>query len=114
AVAHEIPHDEEIAGEAEALNEIQLLAQLRLHFLGDAGAVPLARTFPGHTLQEVLHAHAIWRVVAREFIAEVFQGKVELCSETLRIRYGISQITEEFAHLRSRLQMAFGILLQQA
>ena len=46
----------------------------------------------------------------REFVADVFEGKLKAIGETLGVFNGVEAIRKQGAHFRIALQMAFGVL----
>ena len=108
----EVPHDEEVAGEIELLDELQfvfdLAAGAMLRFRRGPTVTP-RKTLPGAVSQKRIHGFALGNGVARELIAEIFECEFETRREFHCVGNGFRQIGEQLLHFLRRLQVAFGI-----
>ncbi len=74
AEAHDVPHDQEIAGEFELFDQRQLALDLPLCALPKvafSAAVSLPRAFLGALAQERHHGLALRHGIARKFVTEI-------------------------------------------
>ena len=113
AEVHDVPHDEEIAGEIEFLDE----GQLALDLLAGAlvvGDVAEAGALVGALAQETHHGLAFGDGIARELVAEVGEGEVEARCDLGGVGDGVGNVGEERGHFGGRFDAAFGVLLEQS
>jgi hypothetical protein len=97
AEAHDVPDDQEIAGQLELFDERQLALDLA------AGAlvirlVAAARALIHALAQEGHLRFALGHGVAREFVAEVGQGEFQARRNFERVSDGLGQVGEEARH----------------
>ena len=111
AEVDEVPDDQEVAGQIELLDQIELARDL------GPGAivvrpVALARADVGDLAQERrLRLPRRHRIVG-EAVAEIGHRVVEPIGQLARRRDRVRQIGEELRHLRRRLQVALGVARQ--
>ena len=101
AEAHDVPDDQEIAGQLELLDERQLALDLPARALV-IRPVAQARAFLGALAQERHLRFAVGHGIAREFVAEVGQRELQARGDFARVGDGFGQIGEEARHLGGR------------
>ena len=104
----DVPDDQEVAGEIETLDEIELARNLR------AGAIvirpiPLARAEIGQLAEKRDVRLARRHRIVGKAIAEIGHRVVEPLAERLGRRQRRGQIAKQPRHLFGRLQIALGI-----
>ena len=112
AEAHDVPNDQEVAGEMELFNQREFALDLL------AGAlvirpVAAARAFVGELAQQAHLRLAFGDRVARELVAEVGQREIQTRGDFARIGNGFGKIREQPRHLGGRLDVALTVALQQ-
>ena len=111
AVVHDVPDDQEVAGEIELLDEIELAGDLR------AGAivkrpVPVTRAELGDPPEKRGLRFARRHRVVGEPVAEIGHRVLQPIGELARARHRVGVVVEERRHVARRLQVAFGIRRQ--
>src|SRR6516165_8744820 len=105
--AHDVPHDQEIAGQLQLFDQRQLVLDLL------AGAVMIRLITAAGALVDALaqkahHGLAFRHGIARKFVAEVGQRELEPRRDFERVRGRFGQVGEYTRHFRGRLHVAFG------
>ena len=113
AEVHDVPHDEEVAGEIEFSDEIELARNLC------AGAIVIrtiavARADVGHRPQERLHRFARRHRIFRKAIAEIRHRELQSIGQCVGGRQQMRPIAKERRHLGGRLEIPFGIRCEPA
>jgi len=110
---HDVVDDEEVALEAEFLNEGEFVFELGFD-LGAEGAVAEVGTVVGVAAELGglfgERKGVVGGVVGvGEAVAEVFEGEFEALAEALGVFEGFGEVGEEFAHLAGGLEVAFAV-----
>ena len=113
AEAHQVPDDQEVAGQLELLDQRELLLDLRLG-LGGQRAEAGAGAVPGEVAQVGVRRLVRRQRVVGEAVAEVLQGEVEALRELGGGLERLRQVGEQGGHLRGRLQVPLPLAGQQA
>ncbi len=101
AEAHDVPDDQEVAGELELLDQVELLLDLRLGLGGQRPEAALGAV-PGDVAQVGGRRLARRQRVLGEAVAEVGEGEVEALGELGRGGDRLGEIREERAPCRRR------------
>ena len=104
---------EEIASEIEQLDQAQLVAQLLFHLVGDAIRPAPLGAFPRQMLQIVLRRLAVGHRLLGIFVAQLVEAEVQRVGECTRGGNRMRPAGEQPRHFVGRLQMPFGIRVQQ-
>src|SRR4029450_5935975 len=112
----EVPHDEEIAGEVEAGDEIQLARDLLARPLSEV-AVPSIAHAPAR-LGEMAQI-ADGRLARRQGIvgaalAELLEGEAQTNGELAGVGHRLGAVGEEALHLPRRPEIALAVVGEQA
>ena len=111
AEVDDVPDDEEVAGEIELLDQIQLALELpRVPRLDRP--VALARARLGDLAEERGHRLSRRHRVLGKAVAEIRHRVDEPIGELARGRERFGHVGEELRHLRRRLQVALGVAAQ--
>jgi hypothetical protein len=108
----DVPDDQKITGEPEALDEAEFFFQLPFH-RGADGAVTLLRAEEGDGAEERIHVVAVRNRERREFVANVFERKFETVRKARGVFDGVRAIGKQRTHLGVALEMALGVLSQE-
>ena len=108
AEVDDVPNDEEVAGEAEAADEVEFVFELGSDFSTEV-VVASAGTGEGDGAEERFHGFAGGDGVFGEGVAEVGEGEGEGVGEVDGVRDGFGAVREEAFHLGGRAEMTFGI-----
>ena len=108
AEVHDVPDDEEVAGELELLDEIQLAGDLGARAIV-VGAIAMARPQLGDLPEKgdlgLTRRHGI----AGKPVAEILHRELQAIRQIQRGVQGVGQVGEEPCHLDGRLEIALGI-----
>ena len=104
----DVPDDEEVAGEIEALDEIELARNLRARAIV-IRPIPLARTEIGELAQKRAVRLARRHGIVGKAIAEIGHRVIEPLAKRLGRRQRLGQIAKQPRHLFRRLQIALGV-----
>ncbi len=117
AVANDVPHDEEIAGQFEMLDERQFALDLALGALPQLALsraqIAVASAFHGARPQKRVHGFAVGDGIARELVAKIVQRECETRGQLQRVRDGVRQIGKQALHLLRCLDVALAVARQQ-
>ena len=111
AVVDDVPDDQEVAGEIELLDEIELAGNLRAGLLV-IGAVSVARTHVRHVAQERRRGFAGRHGIDRESISQIRHRVLEPLGQGLRACDRFGKIGEELRHHLGRLEISLGVSCQ--
>ena len=112
AILHEVPYDEEVAGEVEAGDEIQLARDLLPRALGEL-RVPLIAHAPaglGEVAQVADGRLAGRQRIVGEAIAEVLEGEGETDGELPGIGHRLRTVGEEPLHVARTTEIALAVV----
>ena len=109
----DVPDDQEVAGELELLDQIELARDLRAGAIVKR-AIAVARADLGDLAQERDLGLAVGDRIFRKAIAEVLHRELQAIGELARRVHGVRAIREQPRHLRRRLQVALRIRGQPA
>ena len=109
AEADDVGDDQEIAGEPEPSDQGQLLVQQPLHPLRDVAAVAAPRAAEGPVAQNPLHGLAGTDRVARELVAQVFEGELQPIGQPHGLGHRLRQVAEEPGHGGGGLEVRLAI-----
>ena len=113
AELHDVPDDEEIAGESELGDERQFALRLLLcacqKFVVPLGQISVANALLRALFQERLHGLAIGHWIVRKAVAEVAHLVGEARGKLQRVDDGLREIAEQFLHLAWGTQVALGV-----
>ncbi len=112
AEAHDVPNDQEIAGQIELFDERKFAFHLALGTLV-IGLVTHPRALVGAFAQERHLRFAIGDGVAREAIAQVGESEFEALGDDAGVVDGFRQIGEKARHFGGRFDVALGVTFQQ-
>ena len=104
----EVPHDEEVAGEIELLDQIEFTRDLPPRLLRQR-PVPPVRARLGDAAEERDLRFPLGHRVVGKAIAEIRQREIQTFGQHLGVGHRLRQIAEERLHLPGRLQVALGI-----
>ncbi len=107
----DVPDDQEVAGERELLDQIQLARNLRARAVV-IRPIPLARADLRHLPQERRHRLARGHRVVGEAIAEVGHRVAKPIGERRRAGHRLRDVAKELRHLLARLEEALGVQRQ--
>ena len=107
----DVPHDQEVAGQLQLLDQIQLARHLRAGLVVER-PVAIARAHFGDLPQERRLGLARGYRVAREAIAQVGHPELQAIRQVERGVNGLGPVREQARHLRRGLQVALGIRRQ--
>ena len=107
-VVHDVPDDEEVAGEIEALDEIEFAGDLRPRAIVE-GPVTFARADLGDLAQERRLRLAGRHGIRRKAIPQVGHRVREPIRERARCVDGMRHVAEQIRHRRRRLEHALGV-----
>ncbi len=118
AVFNDVPDDEEVAGKAELLNQLQFMIDLLLGTFQKPGvalwSVPLRDAF-GHALGEKrVHRLAVRHRIARKLIAQIGELKAQPGRQLDSVLDSARNITEQWHHLVGGSQMPLIVERKQA
>ena len=108
AVIDDVPDDEEVAGEIELLDEIELARNLRTRLVV-IGTVAIPRAHFGDLAQKRDLGFARRDRIAWEAIAEIVHRELQPLGERQRFAHRLGLIGEQPHHLHRRLQIPLGI-----
>ena len=111
-VVHDVPDDEEVAGEIELLDQIELAGDLRARLVA-VRTVALARPHLGDLAQERDLRPAVGHRVLRKAVAQVGHRVFEPLGERRGARQRIRTIGKQLRHRLGRLQIPLRIPRQQ-
>ena len=117
AEAHQVPHDEEVAGQVELFDERQFALDLAAGAGAEFGrgpAVARLRALLGARAQEGIHGLARGHGIARELVAQVGERELQARRERFGVGDGFGEVGEKLGHLGGGLQAALGVARQQA
>ena len=112
AEAHDVPDDQEVAGQVELFDERQLALDLPPGALV-IGLVAAARAFIHALAQEATSGFALRHGVARKLVAQIGQRELQARGNFQRVGDGLGQIGEQARHFGGRFDVALGVALQQ-
>jgi len=117
AELHNVPHDEEVAGESELGDERKFGIDL---FVGSGSQLRagLGTVAPGHALvgalaEEAVHALAFRNGITGELVAHVLHQESQPVGELTGVGDRFGHIAEDGAHRLSRTEVPFAVLQQQ-
>ena len=116
AEANDVPDNEEVAGQVEFFDQVQLTLDLSpgpLTKVGSGAAIALLKSFQSALPQERHHGLAFRNRVFWEFIAKIAELELEALGKFDRIGEGFRQIGEELLHFLGRFHVPFGIAGEQ-
>ena len=113
AEVHEVPDDEEVAGEVQLADEGELPLDLPPRLLV-VRPVALARPRLRGLAEEGELRLPLRHGVVREAVAEVLEGERQPLGERLGVAEEIGPVGEERGHRLRRLEVALGVLGQEA
>ena len=108
---HDVPDDEEVAGEIEPLDEIQLTRDLPARTLV-VRSVSLARADLRHLPQERAHRFAGWDRVVGKPVAEIGHRVRQAIGQLTRGVEGLRQIVKQPRHRDRLFQISLGVPLE--
>ena len=113
AEAHDVPNDQEVAGEMELFNQREFALDLL------AGAlvirpVAAARALVGEFAQQAHLGLAFGDGVAGELVAEVGQREIQTRGDFARVGNGFGEVGEKPRHFGGRFDVALAVAFQQA
>ncbi len=108
AEVHQVPDDEEVAGELELLDEIELTRDLRARPVV-VRTVALARADLGDLPEERRLRLALGHGIVGKAVAEIRERELQAVGQLARPGDGIRPIGEERRHLGRRLQVALRV-----
>ena len=108
AEVHDVPHDQEVAGEIEFLDERQFAFDLRAGFVV-IRAIAIAGADVGDLAEERRFRVARRHRIPREAVAEILHRELEPVGQFARGGDGVRQILEEPRHLLRRLEIPLGV-----
>ena len=109
----DVPDDQEIAGQAEFLDEVEFAGDLRAGFVVE-GPVPFAGTHERDGPQERRGRLAGRHGVIGKLIAEIVHGIVQTIRKVPGCLEGLGHVPEQRRHVVGRLQVPFSIPVQAA
>ncbi len=104
---------EEIASEAEPLDQLELMVELGEHLIRDVLAPPLLRSGPGQMLEMRLRAAPLRHRLARIFVSQLIEAEVQRIGELAGCRNRMRPASEQPSHFLGRFQMPLGIGVQK-
>ena len=108
AEVHDVPDDEEVAGELELLDEIELAGHLRARTIV-IGPVAMPRAHLGDLPQERDLGFTRRHGIAGKAVAEIVHGELQAIGQVQRGVQGSRQVGEQPRHLHGRLEIALGV-----
>ncbi len=111
AVVDDVPDDQEVAGEIELLDEIELAGDLRARLLV-IRAIAIARADFRHVAQERRRGLARRHGIDREAISQIRHRVLEPLGQRLRACERFGKIGEELRHHLGRLEISLGVSRQ--
>ena len=111
--AHDVPDDQEIAGQLELFDQRQFALDLPLRAVV-VGLVAAARAFVHARAQKAGHGFARGHGIARKFVTETVEREFQTRRDFERIGQRLGQVGEQAHHFRWSFDVAFGIALEQA
>ena len=113
AEVDDVPDDQEITGEVQLLDEIELARNLRARPIV-VRAVSIARADLGHLPQE-RRLRLAWRNrIVREPVTEIGHRVLQAIRKLARAGDGVRPIAEERGHVRGRLEVSLGVRRESA
>ena len=112
AEAHDVPNDEEVAGQFQLLNHRQFAFHLQACPLV-IGPVAAARAFVGKLAQQAHLRLALGNRVAGELVPEVGQREIQALGDFARVGDGFGKIGEQPRHFGRRFDVALAVTFQQ-
>ncbi len=104
----DVPDDQEVAGQIEPLDQIELAHHLRAGVIVK-GPVAIARTDLGDLAQERHLGLAVGNRIFRKAIAEVVHAELQAIGQVARGVHRGRAICKQPRHLRRRLEVALGV-----
>ena len=111
AVVHDVPHDQEVAGELELLDHVQLARDLRTGLVV-VRPIPIACAKVGHATQERRLCLTGRHRVLRKAIAQVGHRELQAIGQREGTRERLRLVREQHRHLLARFEIALGIRRQ--
>ena len=114
AVLDDVIHDEEVAGEVEAPDDLQLVGDLAARLAGER-SLTVARACPllGQRAQVLVRGLAGGQRIVGEAIADVLEREGQAHGQLAGIRDGLGEIGEEARHLQAGLEAALVVQRQE-
>ena len=106
--AHDVPHDEEVAAEAELRDQPQFMIELMTH-LGRDFAVAFKGANVGALAQKAVLRVPGRHGILRELVAEVFEAEFDALDDSLRALQSLRKVVKQLTHLRGGFQAALGV-----
>ena len=107
--ADDIVYGQKIGGEAELLDQLQLVFDLRAHLAGQTLGIALGGALPGETNQLLLRRAAFRDRIDRIFVAQFVKTEPASVGDLQRAADRIRIPREQPRHLLRRLQVALGV-----
>ena len=107
--AHEVPDDEEVAGESELGDESEFMIELRPDLCAQGHVIAFGGTGVGEFAQKRGHVVAGRHGMIWEFVTEIGESEFQLCGDALGIDDCLREIGKQCAHFFGALQVALGI-----
>ena len=111
AVIDDVPDDQEVAGEIELLDEIELAGNLCARLVV-IGPIPIARAHLRHVAEERGGGFARRHGIDRESISQIRHRVLEPLGQRRRSRERFGTIGKQLRHHLGRLEVALGISCQ--
>ncbi len=108
AKIHDVPDDQEVAGEIELLDEIELARDLGAGLVV-IRAIAVARADLGDLAEKRRLVLARRHRIGRKPVAEILHGELQPLGERQRFADRLGPIGKEPDHLRRRLQISLGV-----
>ena len=111
--AHDVPDDQEIAGQLELFDQRQLALDLPPRALV-IRLVAAARAFVHARAQKAGHGFALGHGIARKFVAQTVEREFQARGDFECSVERLGQVGEQARHFRRSFDVAFGIAFEQA
>ena len=112
AELHEIPHDQEVAGEAEFGDDVQFLLDLGARAVVIRPIAVMSARHRDGAQERIVRLSRRQRVVGKA-ITKIVEGETRTVGQSLGVAKDIGTIGEERLHVGRTLQVTLGVLREQ-